>query len=572
MCVSWTYQATAPQGIIYTLSSASHQGWIGLGLGPASTMAGAKLYIVSQGGVTTLSTAADDHSPTIYQGKADVDGRSVATPETAYVVPAPLLSGSFFKPLSSPDDPADVAIAAAVHYIWAVSSTPPISAADVPSIHDSRGEFGPIPDVLNSAGSGNAAATRPPVSSAPVSIASTTTATTTRAAPLATQSSTPLTGSTKATGTFCTSSNSLCLTVVRDATTNLATFIVQSTYTGYTAIGIGSRIMAGATIYVAWPNGSGGYTLSQRTSTGYTVPAFSATQGIDSVAMPSDPSVVKPLAGAVMQFAFTRPATNDTSGAPSVSVSGATDFIWAGFSGSVPPTTAASASFPKHATGNYGSFQIDVSKVGTTSTGSAVASQYDVQQMRMLHGVFMFIGWAVLPYIGIFVARYMKDRMGHAWYLTHMGIMIGGVGICTLVGLVLIELPVVGARFFSTYHGIFGTVLALAIFPLQCALGFISNHLWSPNRTSIPWWDQLHWWLGRVSVLASVPIMYFGLKLFEAPNLAYVGLFLWIGVCAVVLVAGQFAIGVVHHVKKRESLEMRSGLGSGTRTDYRGKF
>ncbi|KAJ3100888.1 hypothetical protein HDU97_001878 [Phlyctochytrium planicorne] len=551
-CVSWTYQPSAnPPSIIYTLSSATHSGWIGLGIGGGS-MASSKLYIASGSSsspnIAILSTKGNAYDPAVYPSKPSNDGVQVSTPSGAYVVSGAVLSASFSRPLSVSGDSDDVTVSSSTSYIWGVSNSAPNGNSY--QEHQNKGIFGGI-NVLSS-----------PQSSP--------TTTSSAVAPKPTASTPATTGQAgQAISEFC--NGNLCVAAIRDGPTGQVTFAVQSKYSGYTAFGVGSSTMTGATVYVAWSDGKGGYIVSQRDSTGHVEPEESSSQTFKIVSFPTDAKITA-LSGAVTKFAIQRPASDGT--AKDVSITGTTDFIWAGDNSNLAGQVSSS-SISQHGRGNYGSFNLDVSKLGTTSTGSSTGSQYDVQLMRLLHGVFMFIAWGVLPFFGIFIARYMKDRLGHLWYILHLSIMLGGVGAFTLAGLVCIELPYVGNnRFFSTYHGLFGFVLAICLFPVQVALGFISNHLWSPERTSIPWWDQLHWWIGRISVLGAVPLMYYGLQAYGASNLAYVGLFLWIGVGIVILVAGQFAIGVVHHVaKKEEDVPMTTHLGSGTRIeDGRGKY
>ena len=47
----------------------------------------------------------------------------------------------------------------------------------------------------------------------------------------------------------------------------------------------------------------------------------------------------------------------------------------------------------------------------------------------------MFIAWGIAPFVGIFIARYLKDLLGVWWYRLHVGIMVGVVGGGTVIGL-----------------------------------------------------------------------------------------------------------------------------------------
>jgi hypothetical protein len=57
-----------------------------------------------------------------------------------------------------------------------------------------------------------------------------------------------------------------------------------------------------------------------------------------------------------------------------------------------------------------------------------------------LHGIFMFAAWIIAPFIGIFIARYLKDALGVYWYRLHLGIMFGGTGLLSILGFLLVVL------------------------------------------------------------------------------------------------------------------------------------
>ncbi|ORY40148.1 hypothetical protein BCR33DRAFT_370942 [Rhizoclosmatium globosum] len=95
----------------------------------------------------------------------------------------------------------------------------------------------------------------------------------------------------------------------------------------------------------------------------------------------------------------------------------------------------------------------------------------------------MFIAWGVIPPVAIFIARYLKNVLGHRWYLSHTGLLIYGTGGLIVAGLVVIEINVVPGvtRFVgSSTHGIMGTVVALALYPLQCLLGLRATTFLTP--------------------------------------------------------------------------------------------
>ena len=83
----------------------------------------------------------------------------------------------------------------------------------------------------------------------------------------------------------------------------------------------------------------------------------------------------------------------------------------------------------------------------------------------------------------------------------------------------------------------------------QVILGFISNAKWTPDRTSIPWWDKAHWWFGRLLFLAGIANCGFGLMLYAQlyNQTQYLSITYWIYVALgfAVLIYGQFKFGQV---------------------------
>ena len=95
---------------------------------------------------------------------------------------------------------------------------------------------------------------------------------------------------------------------------------------------------------------------------------------------------------------------------------------------------------------------------------------------------------------------------------------------------------------------------------IQIGLGFVSNALWTPDRKSIPWWDKLHWWFGRLLFLLAIVNTYLGIREFHEFGYlqkTYVGVTIgfWLFVAGgfVALLWGQFVYGQVHHKHVDES-------------------
>ncbi|KAI8829524.1 hypothetical protein BJ741DRAFT_538542 [Chytriomyces cf. hyalinus JEL632] len=350
----------------------------------------------------------------------------------------------------------------------------------------------------------------------------------------------PATSSTSI-STFCRdASNSFCLVSIRNEVASTVTFVAYSSLTGWVGFGTG-KLMAGSRMFIGWINGEQAV-ISQRTTSEYNLPTPVNATIFTAVPLPAGinlPSSIE------ISFAFTVPISSGIA-----STTSPTEFMFAGSNSAPGNPSVPSSSFRKHEF--RGQFSVDVSKLGQSS-GEGAGSTPAVD-LLLLHGIFMFLGWCVLPPIAIFVARYLKFRLGHAWYLTHTGIMLFGVSACIATALVCVEVNLTPGkpRFITTPHGILGATLCFAIYPMQVAFGFISNGLFNSDRECVPWWDRMHWWTGRVAVLLAVVNVQLGLTLFEASSLV-VALF-WVFIVLVVGGVGGFVgeywlNGAVHHVK-----------------------
>ncbi|KAJ3202302.1 hypothetical protein HDU82_007449, partial [Entophlyctis luteolus] len=305
------------------------------------------------------------------------------------------------------------------------------------------------------------------------------------------------------TSTFCVdSSYTFCVTAVRGS--SATTFTVYSKVSGWCSFGTGSS-MSGSTMFVGWMSG-GSPVVSQRQSSGHSTPSYTSNTVFTKIATPSGITVPS---SANCAFSISVPVSNTNI----ISTTSSSNFIY-GISNSGPSNpSSASSNFPQHS--SYGAFTLDVSKTGTSTVGASTSTANI--EMLLLQSILMFWAWGVFPYVAIFVARYLKNAMGHMWYLTHKYLFLFGVGGAMAVGLLFVELNLADgvARFSSSSHAILGAVLAFGFYPVQIILGFVSNKLFTENRVAVPWWDKAHWWLGRTTVIISLAEIQLGLNKYQ---------------------------------------------------------
>ncbi|KAJ3120186.1 hypothetical protein HK098_004801 [Nowakowskiella sp. JEL0407] len=288
--------------------------------------------------------------------------------------------------------------------------------------------------------------------------------------------------------------------------------------------------------------------VSDRTSTGYSLPTLDAVQQI--TISPQIPSAVASIIPKTSRtaVAFSRPLV--ASPPNKAIVKGSMSFI-ACYGLSRPASDSPSSTFSKH--DERYTFTFDFLTVNSgggnsnnTTPGSDGGSIVKLQNYALIHGILMAVAWLFLPVFGIFIARFLKNVMGKAWYHAHLTIMF----LSTLISLAGIILVILSAQppYFSNLHQILGLIIGIDSI-LQTVLGFVSNRLFSPERESVPWWDMLHWWNGRVLVIAALVNVYIGMNNGGLESAYYIVYFVWIGISVAAFIAGQILFGQVHHVK-----------------------
>lgn len=218
---------------------------------------------------------------------------------------------------------------------------------------------------------------------------------------------------------------------------------------------------------------------------------------------------------ASLAFSFKRPITS-----ASTTIKTDTPFIMAWSANTPSPASSNQAQYPIH--DNFATFQgVDfISAAGQSSTASPnlpvfkVPVGYSYYEVLKIHGALMFVAWAVIPFIAIFIARYLK-RIGHRWYQLHLSLLLFGTGGLSLVSAILVGVYKVPPHFASPHEQL-GLFILLAL-PAQIILGYVINALWNPNRSSshTPWHDRLHAYFGKLIVLLALINIILGLNKFE---------------------------------------------------------
>lgn len=287
-------------------------------------------------------------------------------------------------------------------------------------------------------------------------------------------------------------------------------FTVHAAAKGWAGFALGDRMSSGD-FYIGWKNSTNGYSLSRRTANGKGMPTFSNSQQITAL-----PLQRQAPAWATIAFSFQRPASITGS-----AISANSKFIYGTSDDAVSEIDNPRSSFGIHKGGGYGSLPTVnfLSTNGSSALGggatkafiSSTPSQY--KQVMIAHGILFYMAWAISPFIGIFIARYLKQTLGVWWYRLHLGFMFVGTGLLTLISFIVIVLYKKPNHFDDT-HTILGLVISVAT-GLQVLLGFLANALWDAKRTAIPWWDKAHWWLGRSVFILALVNIYLGIDSFS---------------------------------------------------------
>ncbi|KAJ3024404.1 UNVERIFIED_CONTAM: hypothetical protein HDU68_008193 [Siphonaria sp. JEL0065] len=489
-CVSVAPSTNSPPGSLLVTIQTVYSGWVGVSFGATDMSANSTGYVGwanTKGEAVISQRTIKPHALPSFVSSIVAANSSSA----AIISPKAKLAYSFLAPVTSSTQASNISC------IWAASNKSPANPDSDDSAFDQHDKFGSFvlqltPTPTTSVAVGNATTVAPlPVSRI-----------------------------------YCyDSSSTFCATVTRDPAAGVVSFDVYSSAIGYAGIGTGGS-MAGSSMFISWLSKNGTTVISQRDGLGHTLPQISKNLIFTQIS----PKSPKPASTAAIQFSFTVPISRNF-----VSTNRPTSFIFA--TSDAPPENPSNpgSAFSQHT--KYSSFSLDFSSASSGNSTSGQDHEDGYTKLVLLHAVFMFVAWGVLVPLSIWIARYMKLKWSVGWYRIHVLIMTIGVGCLTIAGLVAVELNIDSSeqRFITSNHGIIGTAIALAIYPLQVILGFVCNRLFKANRIKVSILDQVHWWIGRIVVVLAIVNMYLGLVKYGA-GLWVIGAY-WAWILLVIVVA-----------------------------------
>lgn len=135
-------------------------------------------------------------------------------------------------------------------------------------------------------------------------------------------------------------------------------------------------------------------------------------------------------------------------------------------------------------------------------------AQFEADKLRFLqlHAIPLYIAWMILVPIAILIVPF--GSKWNKWFPVHIT-LIGLAVVATIIGSVAGILHSEG-RHLGHPHRILG-VTVLSVLFLQIILGIVISLLYKRERVKPPFFDKVHWWLGRLLVLLAFVTIFVGL-------------------------------------------------------------
>jgi hypothetical protein len=288
---------------------------------------------------------------------------------------------------------------------------------------------------------------------------------------------------------FCTHSNILC---VRSSELNgELQFEVEYKSTGWAAIGFGNS-MSNAKIVMMYTNENGVQDVTLRTGMGRTLPQPDSYQEIKVFS-----STLAPIRNRQM-FGFALPL--DTyirrGGIPMIYAFNTNQVI--------------QGNLQMHH--DFGTIPL----IDLYSTNNQISFGYSHRESAIIHGILMFVTWYFCASFGVFVARFMKVRLGSWWIRVH-GMVTWMTIFMTIANFIIMYMG--DSVHFNSAHSIIG-VLVLALAVVQGFLGIAVSKSQKPNSTIKSSSERIHMHLGRVVYFTALINIFLGINSFyEDPSM-----------------------------------------------------
>ncbi|KAJ3026884.1 UNVERIFIED_CONTAM: hypothetical protein HDU68_004897 [Siphonaria sp. JEL0065] len=184
---------------------------------------------------------------------------------------------------------------------------------------------------------------------------------------------------------------------------------------------------------------------------------------------------------------------------------------------------------------NINFFAKDMSSNATTTDANDLADS--IEGAIILHGLAMFVAFAVFPVAAIFSARYLQKKRYWLWLHISMNLL---TVIMMVLGLWLIEFAVDSPFSFKSVHGSLGTMLTLCILPIQLLLGAYTAFKRDNSRTVSPLHVKFHRWTGRILLFVTIAEIQLGIVAADFSPQVSAGLWSWLlTVVSLFLVMGK---------------------------------
>ncbi|KAI8802778.1 hypothetical protein BJ742DRAFT_832003 [Cladochytrium replicatum] len=187
-------------------------------------------------------------------------------------------------------------------------------------------------------------------------------------------------------GQYCNADKSFCVSAIVSGANVTVTYGCKAT--GWCAFGIGAA-MANADIVVGWNNGAS-FVISDRTSTGHSLPPFDSVQAISAVAAPAALD-----ASHTIKISYTRPVA--ATGPDKAFPSGSASFIYA-MSNNAPATPAnANSAFTQHNGGHAGfTATLVVAQQGGSAPSSTSSARGSAKVVAAVFAVIVLFAGLIL--------------------------------------------------------------------------------------------------------------------------------------------------------------------------------